>query len=194
MTTPASILPAWVVSDRLMLRELQDADAPVQAAAVAASLDHLRPWMPWAADLPRPGVLLDQVREARQARVDGGDAGYGAFFGAVSVGGCGLHRRRGPGVLEIGYWVHADHVRQGYATEMAAALTTAAFGVPGIERVEIHHDRANVASRGVPERLGFRFAGESPDEVTAPGEEGVDWAWEMPREGWSGGPTLWGDL
>lgn len=82
----------------------------------------------------------------------------------------------------------------GYAIEMTAALTTAAFGVPGIERVEIHHDRANVASWGVPERVVFRFAGESPDEVTASGEEGVDWAWEMPREGWSGSPTLWGHL
>jgi ribosomal-protein-serine acetyltransferase len=191
---PSSILPGWVVTDRLMLRELQDDDAPVQAAAVAASLDHLHPWMPWAAELPRSEVLLDHFRAARRARVDGGDASYGVFLGAVPVGGCGLHRRRGPGVLEIGYWVHVDHVRQGYATEMAAGLTTAAFGVAGIERVEIHHDRANVASRGVPERLGFRFAGESPDEATAPGEEGVDWAWQMPREGWSGGPTLWGDL
>jgi RimJ/RimL family protein N-acetyltransferase len=186
MPEPSSILPGWVVTDRLMLRELQDDDAPVQAAAVAASLDHLRPWMPWAAELPRSEVLLDHFRAARRARVDGGDASYGVFLGAVPVGGCGLHRRRGPGVLEIGYWVHVDHVRQGYATEMAAGLTTVAFGAAGIERVEIHHDRANVASRGVPERLGFRFAGESPDEVTAPGRRGSTGPGRCPARGGPG--------
>ena len=100
------------------------------------------------------------------------------------VGGTGLHRRRGPDTLEIGYWVHADHLGQGFATEAATALTTAAFAVPGIEHVEIHHDRANTASRGIPERLGYRMVAESPDAVTAPGEEGVDCCWRTDRRGW----------
>jgi RimJ/RimL family protein N-acetyltransferase len=108
---------------------------------------------------------------------DGGDAVYGMFADGTVVGGCGLHRRRGPDVLEIGYWVHADHVRQGLATEAARLLTAAAFAVPGIVRVEIHHDRANLASRAVPARLGFTYVGEVPDQVDAPAEEGIDCIW-----------------
>src|SRR4029450_9358155 len=98
---------------------------------------------------------------------------YGAFTrtGGEGVGGTGLHPRRGPGVLEIGYWVHIDHARQGLASEMVAALTDVAFADAGVERVEIHHRRAHAASRGVPPRLGHRFVGEAPDSVDARGDE-----------------------
>ena len=44
----------------------------------------------------------------------------------------------------------------------AALLTDAAFAMPGIRYVEIHHAKANVASSGVPRRLGFRVVGEGP--------------------------------
>jgi len=46
-------------------------------------------------------------------------------------------------------------------------LTDAAFQIPGIERVEIHHDKANVASSGVPRKLGFELVEEVPDESRA---------------------------
>lgn len=107
---------------------------------------------------------------------EGGDVVYGAYGSAV-IGGCGLHRRRGPNVLEIGYWVHGDHLGRGYATEMAASLTQTAFEVDGIDRVEIHHDRANLARGRVPEKLGFRHVGVSPDGARAPAEDGIDWTW-----------------
>ena len=93
------------------------------------------------------------------------------------IGGTGLHPRIGPGALEIGYWVRADRVRRGVATATARLLTIAALGLDGIDRVEIHHDRANLASAAVPRRLGFTFIEERPDEVEAPGEEGIEWVW-----------------
>jgi ribosomal-protein-serine acetyltransferase len=87
-------------------------------------------------------------------------------------------------VLEIGYWVHVDHVGRGLATELSAALTDTAFTVDGIERVEIHHDRANVRSGAVPARLGFTLMGEHPAVRRAPAEEGVDCAWSVTRAEW----------
>ena len=71
-------------------------------------------------------------------------------------------------LLEIGYWVAVDQVRQGFATLAAAGLTDAGFGLPGIERVEIHHDRANDVSGRVPSRLGFTRLREDAVEPTAP--------------------------
>jgi RimJ/RimL family protein N-acetyltransferase len=64
-------------------------------------------------------------------------------------------------------------------------LTTAAFGVPGIERVEIHHDKANVRSRAVPRSLGFASGQELPDGIDSPGEVGVDCSWSISRTDWS---------
>jgi RimJ/RimL family protein N-acetyltransferase len=111
----------------------------------------------------------------------GGDVVYGIFLDGTPIGGSGLHRRRGPGVLEIGYWIRVGYTRQGYAKEVTAALTDLAFNVDGIERVEVHHDRANAASRAVPSSLGFELVAETADAITSPGEEGVDCAWEMTK-------------
>ena len=188
-------LPDQITTDRLTLRLWRLEDADRLSRAVAESLEHLRPWMSWAAAEPlspaERGIL---VRNFTRDWASGGDVVYGAFLrGAGSgpstdtdtvVGGCGFVRRDSPAGLEIGYWVHVDHLHHGYATEMAAGLTDAAFGVDGIERVEIHHDRANARSGAVPVRLGFTFLGQRPDEVTAPAEEGVDCTWVVGRADW----------
>jgi ribosomal-protein-serine acetyltransferase len=178
-------LPDNMASSRLTLRSWTADDAADLAAAITQNVDHLRPWMPWIA--AEPQTVEDRLSLIEQWRSEwgrGGDVVIGAFLGNEVVGSAGLHRRRGPGVLEIGYWVHVDHIRNGFATEIALALTHAAFTVPGIDRVEIHHDKANVASAGVPRRLGFTFADETQDSVTSPGEVGIDCRWTMDRQQW----------
>ena len=178
-------LPELHATPRLLLRTWKEEDAGALSSAVSESLHHLRPWMPWAASEPLP--LADRRRliaEWDQAWQSGDEAVYGVFLDGAVIGGCGLHARRGPCVLEIGYWIHVDFLRRGYATELSAALTGLAFGLDDIERVELHHDRANVASRGVPVALGYELVTERPDPVTAPGEEGVDCTWVMTRGRW----------
>lgn len=170
------------------MRVWDTADAPVLSEAVERSLEHLRPWMVWAAYEPLAlEARVDRLARFRADWASGGDASYGIFVSGQVAGGCGLHRRRGPETLEIGYGVHVDHIGQGLATEVASALTTAAFTVPGIRQVEIHHDRANVRSRAVPRKLGYEYAQEQPDGVTAPAEEGIDCCWVMRRERWTAG-------
>jgi ribosomal-protein-serine acetyltransferase len=174
-----------MLSPRLALRRWIAADAQVLSAAVEENLDHLRPWMPWILSEPlSPSDRLALINQWEEEWERGGDVVIGAFLDGVVVGSSGLHRRRGPGVLEIGYWVHADYTRKGIATEIALSLTTAAFTVPHIDRVEIHHDKANVASAGVPRGLGFTFIDETQDSVTSPGEVGVDCRWMITKEEW----------
>ena len=179
-------LPDALSTARLGLRRWRPTDEPALSAAIAASVDHLRPWMPWAA--ADPMAAADRVRwiddvNAEWAR--GGDVVLGIFLADRLIGGTGLHRRAGPDTLEIGYWLHVDHTGCGYATESAAALTDVAFTAPGIEVVEIHHDRADTASRGVPERLGYTmFEERAPTTVPSPGEERVDCCWRIDRGAW----------
>jgi RimJ/RimL family protein N-acetyltransferase len=180
-------LPDHIETERLVLRRWTTADAPALGTAIAESLEHLRPWMPWAGG--EPVALDDRARWIEQGNRDweaGGDVVLGILLpdGTV-VGGTGLHRRAGPDTLEIGYWIHVDHARRGYVTEAVAALTDAAFTVTGIEHVEIHHDVANVASRGVPEKLGYTLIGEvEPTTASAPGEDGVHWCWRVDADAW----------
>jgi len=178
-------IPDRVETDRLVLRTWRTQDAEALGIAITESLDHLRPWMPWAA--AEPLAIEARRKLIRGWDVDwraGRDVVFGVFLDGTVIGGTGLHHRIGPNGIEIGYWIHVDHIRRGYASEVSAALTDLAFTVDGIERVEIHHDRANVASAGVPRALGYAFVCEAPDTVDAPGEEGVDCTWAVTREQW----------
>jgi RimJ/RimL family protein N-acetyltransferase len=173
-------LPGYV------LRRMTVQDAPAVSAAASESLEHLRPWMPWATP---DGVSV----ETQRLRMSGpawswapnGDYAYGAFLAdGRLVASLGLHRRVGPGALEIGYWVHVDHVRRGIATASARALTDVGFALPGIRRLEIHCDAANHASAAVPARLGYRLVGSEEHEPEAPGEEGRRLVWVVYEREW----------
>jgi hypothetical protein len=72
---------------------------------------------------------------------------------------------------------------------VAWLLTDAALELPGVTHVEIHHDKANQASAGIPRKLGFRWMGESGDEPEAPADIGIEWRWRMDRAAWAARPS-----
>jgi RimJ/RimL family protein N-acetyltransferase len=161
-------------------------DAEAQARAIAESLDHLRPWMPWAAAEPKPlEARLAMMREWEAERVAGTGEYFAVWLDGEIVGSAGLHRRIGAGGLEIGYWIHPGNLRRGLATEVTRQLCDRAFAEPDLDRVEIRHDRANVASGGVPAKLGFELVGDERRPPEAPGEEGVLRVWRLSREAWT---------
>jgi RimJ/RimL family protein N-acetyltransferase len=94
------------------------------------------------------------------------------------VGSCGLMTRMGPGVLEIGYWVHSDYTGLGYATTAATALAEIGLATQGIDRIAIKTDVANTASGRVAEKAGFTKVGVEHDEPDAPGDSGENIIWE----------------
>ncbi|MER5864868.1 GNAT family N-acetyltransferase [Kitasatospora sp. NPDC002040] len=165
------------------LRRRTLADAEQLNAVLLANLEHLRPWMAWAAEAP----TLDVTRELARAGVTAWDEGTDFMYlvgldaqpGSV-VGAFGLHGRIGPGALEIGYWVAADHTRRGVATSAAERLTAAALALPGIARVQIHCDEGNLPSAAVPRRLGFRLDRTEDHTPTAPAETGRKLIWVHP--------------
>lgn len=178
--------PERIDAGAVVLRRVSPDDAEAMAAAIEESLDHLRPWMPWASG-PEPASV-----EGRRAWLsgpagswkEGGEYHFAILRDGALVGICGLNRRAGPGALDIGYWVHAGHTRKGIATAAAAALTGAGFGLEGVERMEIHCDRANAASAGVAAKVGYRKAGTIEVPPQAPSETGARDVWVMERPAW----------
>jgi RimJ/RimL family protein N-acetyltransferase len=170
------------------LRRLTPADAAALNAAVRSSLDHLRPWLPWAAQAPTLAEDEELIRGKEAAWEAGTDflyvLGLDAEPGSV-IGGFGLHGRIGPGALEIGYWLHADHTGRGHARHAAAALTGAALALPGIGRVEIHCDEANTASAAVPRRLGYRLDRIEDEEPVGAAGTGRCMVWTATAETWA---------
>ena len=163
------------------------ADAARVSAAATESLTHLRPFLPWAT----AGAVGVPAQRGRLAEVEQAwwrgelfeyallDPTQDLDTGPV-LGGIGLHRRVGPGGIEIGYWVHVRHTRRGYVSDAAKALTEAALALPGVRRVEIHCDVANTASAGVPRKLGYRLDRLEPREPQAPAETGRHQIWVYP--------------
>jgi len=182
----ALVAPEVVERDGVVLRRLTADDATALSRAATESLEHLRPWMPWATP---EGTSYETQHERLLGPATMWNSGSGYEYGiflpdGTMVGGCGLHRRIGPSALEIGYWVHVAYTRRGIATASAGALTDVGFGLRGVERMEIHCDEANVASAAVPPRLGYRLTGRVDHEQEAPGEVGSRLIWVLYRREW----------
>jgi ribosomal-protein-serine acetyltransferase len=162
------------------LRRSRDSDLDAVYRAVTESLDHLRPWMPWATNYTRQSAAEFLARMER-AWAKGTEYGYAIITEDALAGCCSLMGSIGPGGLEIGYWVHRSYTRRGLATAASAALVDQAFRLPGVDRVEIVHDELNVASGGVPRKLGFTEAGRRPLEQPTPQGTGVGVVWRLIR-------------
>ncbi|MEX2293767.1 MAG: GNAT family protein [Acidimicrobiales bacterium] len=172
------------LGDGVALGRVRVEHAPAATRAVNASLDHLGPWMAWAkeqADESERAVFLAAGEELWDAHRD---FSYLIFDGDDAViGGCGLHGRQGPDALDIGYWVHVDHIGRGLATAVARALTDAAFEIDGVQRVRIQCEETNERSARVPEKLGYELQGiDVPEEGACAGRSTQHW--QITRDRW----------
>ena len=163
MSEPKIINPAYrIETERLIVRCYQPSDAQLLADSVLENVEHLKPWMPWAHNEPEPF----EEKEKRMQRLRGmfdlqQDYTYGIFNREETklLGGTGLHTRLGENELEIGYWMHKDHLNKGLVTESTSALIKVAFEVIHVHRIEIHCDPTNLASAAIPKKLGFTHEG-----------------------------------
>jgi ribosomal-protein-serine acetyltransferase len=178
--------PELIDAGPVLLRRWRSADIDASCRAVLSSLEHLRPWMPWAVDFTRAGQA--EFLAGSERDWDSGAAfNYAMLVDGEIAGSAGLMSRIGPGGLEIGYWVGQAYTRQGLATAAAAALTAQAFALPGVDRVQIVHDELNVPSGGVPRKLGFTEIEHRPLDHKPLGGTGIGIVWEITREQWQDG-------
>src|SRR5215470_2090179 len=200
LSGPLARPPERLAAGALVLRRVEATDAAAIAVAVGASLDHLRPWMPWAT--PEAADLRTQL--VRVAEADElWETGTGFIYVMIArdseraprepvgrhgdrdgefVGTIGMHRRAADDAVEIGYWIASARTRRGYATAAARALTPVALELSSARRAEIHCDEANIASAAVPRKLGYRLDRVEAHEREAPGERGrrMIWVWDPP--------------
>jgi RimJ/RimL family protein N-acetyltransferase len=175
--------PAQIDTATVSLRRWTESDADALRRAVTESFDHLSPWMPWVIESPSIDDELEFIRGSNSRWETGEAYEYALIDPAVGtvIGAAGLHTRVGPKAWDLGYWVHPAYTRHGIATAAAGALTEIAFAWPGTARMEIHCDEANLASAGVPRRLGYVCAETCDHEPAAPGETGRRMIWVMHR-------------
>ena len=148
-----------IETKRLLIRCYQPSDALKMQTAITGSLEHLRPWVPWARQQPKELDWMESFVRMCRGQFDlGQDAVYGIFDPMENelIGGTGLHNRIGKDAREIGYWINVKHINQGYATEAVSALIRVGFEIERLIRLEIRCSPENIPSRRIPLRLGFR--------------------------------------
>jgi RimJ/RimL family protein N-acetyltransferase len=175
--------PDELRGETVTLRRYRLTDSAAVKDAIAASIDSLRAWMPWAQSAATDESVMDFLLPAVERF--GGDtaANYAITLRETGqfAGGCGLMPRIGPDALEIGYWVHAAYQRRGIATDSARLLANAALAIPSIRSVEIHCDQGNIASASVARTLGFRLDRVVPDALDSPAKTGRLMIWISER-------------
>jgi RimJ/RimL family protein N-acetyltransferase len=159
--------PERIEHPRFVLRCRDEADAPRFREVVDRNLEHLRRFMPWARDEPRPvEELAARIRDAREKFARGEEWQFGIFSADETrvLGAIGLHRGAAPGTMEIGFWLCRSAEGRGIATEATRILTNLALTTLGAARVEIRCDTRNDRSAAVARRLGYVLE-ETRDEV-----------------------------
>ena len=138
-------------------------------------------WMPWVKRVPlRRRCRGHRAAAAGQVAPAPKNLIVGIFDRQTGQlrGGSGLNRIDWTiPRFEIGYWLRASAVGQGYVTETVQVLTRFAFDHLAANRVEIRMDVRDPRSRAVPERLAFAYEGclrrSLPDVHAQPGDAAV---------------------
>ncbi len=150
--------PEQIETERLILRPPKPGDGPAMNAATRESLDHLRPWMPWAQHVPTVEETEAICRRKYAEWIMREDlmVTFWRTRDGEFVGGSGMHRINwAVPQVEIGYWCRSSMTGNGYVTETVDALTEFAFTYLRAQRIEIRIDSRNVASIAVAERAGY---------------------------------------
>ena len=125
-------------TERLVIRGPLPDDAAPLRAAVLESQAELKPWMPWAVDVPTEEWYCVRVREGRLKFLAREDLWMMLTLkdGGTIIGGSGLHRIDwSVPKFEIGYWARTSHAGRGYITEAVNGITRFAFEQLGARRV-----------------------------------------------------------
>jgi RimJ/RimL family protein N-acetyltransferase len=147
------------------MRCLSPLDTPSVSRAIEESIEHLRPWLTWTAHEPLTlAQRLTWVRTRRGHFDLGSDYCFGAFSkDEAQLLGFGVLRLAADvDERELGYWIHAHHLRQGLATELVSALLRVAFDIEQLGAVELRTFPHNEASARLARRLGFSGPGFDP--------------------------------
>lgn len=117
---------------------------------------HRIPW-PYGTAEAKAFVAMAAAGRAteRAAHLAVVQAGSGELLGGVALADLDWDNRS----ASLGYWVARSARNRGIARSAARLVVAWAFGVLGLERIELHCDPGNVPSQRVAEAAGFSREG-----------------------------------
>lgn len=126
--------------------------------AICESLEHLKPWMPFAQRAPTLEESEEHCRRAFAQFILRENMTLSIYSkdGKTFLGSTGLHMPKWEiPAFSMGYWIGAKFEGRGLVSESTNALTRYAFQALKAKRLEIRCDSKNTRSLAVMKRLGF---------------------------------------
>ncbi len=154
--------PEEFSTERLLIRAARPGDGKAVYEAINASINELKPWMPFAQNEQSEQDVEANIRNAYINFLKREDLRLLVFLKETGelVASSGLHRINwSVPKFEIGYWIDSRFSGKGLMTEAVTGITDFAFRELKAKRVEIRCDVKNQKSRAIPERLGFTLEG-----------------------------------
>lgn len=151
-------LPMPILTPRLCIKPRYIGEGPILNKAICNSLEHLKPWMPFAQKAPTLDESEEHCRRAYAKFVLREDLTLSIYSRDTKtfIGSTGLHQANwNVPSFHIGYWVLPEFEGQGLISESTNALTRYAFNVLKARRIEIRCDASNSRSLAVMKRLGY---------------------------------------
>ena len=153
-----------IETKRLILREMTEDDFSALYAIFsdAETMQHYP--APFDAEKTRSWIARNQLRYA--------ELGFGLWAVVLKetgevIGDCGVTMQNIHGQIlpEIGYHIHRDYQRRGYASEAAQACRNFVFDQLKMDAVYSYMKYTNAASYGVAIKIGMSFVEEYDDPV-----------------------------
>jgi ribosomal-protein-serine acetyltransferase len=160
-------LPMPIITPRLCLKPREIGEGPIINRAICSSIEHLKPWMPFAQKVPTQEESEEHCRRSLANFILREDITLSIYSRdrKLFLGSTGLHRANwSVPSFHIGYWICKEFEGKGYVAEATNALTQYAFQCLKARRVEIRCDSENIRSLGVMKRLGFSQEGTLKNE------------------------------
>lgn len=156
-------VPSELQTERLLLRAPSySGDGEAVNKAVEDSIGELRQWFPFAQEVPTLEETEISLREAHIKFLERENFRFlifhkesQVFIGTASLQSVDWEVQK----CEIGYWINTNFSGNGYITEAVKALREYGTQELGFHRLEIRCESANLPSRAIPEKLGFKLEG-----------------------------------
>jgi len=163
--------PEEFSTERLVIRMPKPGDGKIVYEAITASINELKPWLPFAQKKQSETDVELNIRQAHISFLKREDLRLLVFLKETGefIASSGLHRIDWDiPKFEIGYWIDSRFSGKGYMTEAVKGIADFAFHELHAKRLEIRCDTKNIKSRAIPEKLGFTLEGILKNDDRSP--------------------------
>ncbi|MBP6856637.1 MAG: GNAT family N-acetyltransferase [Candidatus Pacebacteria bacterium] len=152
------------INEHISLKIRKEDEAETLFDLVEKNREQLRDMLPWVDATQSSEDLRKFIMDCERGYAESKKFDYGIYFDGEMIGSGGINNFRSEyRKCDFGYWIDKDFEGKGITTTVIAHLINEAKEKLNVHRIEIRMEPRNIASRRIPEKLGFSYEGTMRD-------------------------------